>query len=249
MAEAKDRNSVSVEEYRQLSNELLRVQIEIVKAEAQLAGLQNDQPAAAAEDRPFTEKDIARIFYADKRVVATKERYDRAKERFHERPRRRSATSPTRRIQKPLKDMEAAKAELDDLWRELKPEIEAMVQPGRGPAGAVPDNGLKAAEVQLAALKAQEASLTDRLNTLQHQAAGRRRRGRGAGVRPARPEPRRAVPRHDQPEPGRPEVPAQEPDPADQEGIPGQAVDAGDEQPAQDHGRRAGRRCSSACSA
>ena len=36
VAGAKERNTVTVEEYRQLSNELLRVQIEGVKAEAQL---------------------------------------------------------------------------------------------------------------------------------------------------------------------------------------------------------------------
>ncbi len=162
----KDRNSVTVEEYRQLSNELVRVQIEIVKAEAQLAGLQNDQPAAAAEDRQYTEKDYSRIFYLDKRVAAVKERHDRAKERyFAVKEKIRDAADPS--LQKPMKDMAAAQKELDGLWKELRPEIEAMVRRGVNRMGvAVPDNGLKAAEAQLAALKAQDASLTDRLNTL-----------------------------------------------------------------------------------
>ena len=107
IAEAKDRNTVTFEEYRALSNELLRVQIEIVKAEAQLAGLQNDQPAAAAEDRPFTEKDYARIFYADKRVIATKEKFDRARERFLSvKDRAKDYADPQH--QKPLADMESA---------------------------------------------------------------------------------------------------------------------------------------------
>ena len=162
-AQAKDRNTVWVEEYRQLANELLRVQIEMIKAEAELAGLQNDQPAA--DGQPFTEKDYARIFYADKRVVAIKERYDRARERFNSvKERVRDFASPEH--QKPLKDMEAAKAELDSLYRELRPEIEAMVKRGAVRLAGAPDKGLKAAEGHLAALKAQEASLTDRLNTL-----------------------------------------------------------------------------------
>jgi succinoglycan biosynthesis transport protein ExoP len=166
MADARDRNAVTIEEYRQLSNELLRVQLDIVKAEAQLAGLQNDQPAAGAGDRQYTEKDFARIFYADRRVAATKEKYDRAKERFQSvRERVRDFADPSH--QKPLKDMESAKAELDGLWRELRPEIETMARRGVDRSGAVPDNGLRAAEGNLASLKAQEASLTDRLNTLQ----------------------------------------------------------------------------------
>jgi succinoglycan biosynthesis transport protein ExoP len=163
---AKDRNAVTIEEYRQLNNELLRVQIDIVKAEAELAGLQNDQPAVAAEDRPFTDRDIARIFYADKRVAATKEKYDRAKERFQAvREKVRDFADPSH--QKPLKDIEDSRKELDKLWAELRPEIEMMVKRGMSRTGAMPDNGLKAAEGRLAALKAQEASLTDRLNTLQ----------------------------------------------------------------------------------
>jgi capsular exopolysaccharide synthesis family protein len=162
--QVKDRNTVSVEEYRQLSNELLRVQIDIVKAEAELAGLQNDQPAMAAEDRPFTEKDYARIFYADKRVMATKEKFDRARERFLSvKERVKDYADPSH--QKPLADMESAKKELDGLWRELRPEIEAMVKRGTSRMGDALDK-VKAAESQLAVLKAQEASLTDRLNTL-----------------------------------------------------------------------------------
>ena len=61
--------------------------------------------------------------------------------------------------------MKAAKAEIDDLWKEIRPEIEAAIRRGANRPGGS-DGPLKAAEVALASLKAQEASLTDRLNTL-----------------------------------------------------------------------------------
>ena len=126
----KDRNTVTFEEYRQLSNELLRVQIEIVKAEAQLAQLQNDQPAGGLEGRTFTDKDVSRLFYADRRVAAARERYDRAKERSESlKDKVRDFADPSH--QKPIKDMKAARAELDDLWKELRPEIEAAFRRGQ----------------------------------------------------------------------------------------------------------------------
>ncbi len=166
VAGAKDRNTVTIEEYRQLANELLRVQIEIVKAEATLAVLQNEKPAAVGpEDRQFNEKDFARLFYLDKRVATVKERHDRAKERYQSvKGKVRDESDPS--VQKSKKDMAEAQKELDGLWKELRPEIEAGARRGQDRIADGPDKDLKAAEVQLAALKAQEASLSDRLNAL-----------------------------------------------------------------------------------
>ena len=163
LAAIKERNSVSFEEYRQLSSELLRVQFEIVKAEAQLAQIQNDQPAGP-EDRAFTEQDVQRFFYSHQRVAPVQDRFERAKDRYQTlKGKVRDLADPSH--QKAIKDMNAAKAELDVLWNELKPELEAAMRRGAArPGGA--DGTLKTAELGLASLKAQEASLTDRLNTL-----------------------------------------------------------------------------------
>jgi capsular exopolysaccharide synthesis family protein len=161
----KDRNLVTVEEYRQLSNELLRVQIEINKAEAQLAQLQNEQPAGP-EERQFTEDDLTHLFYSDPKVKEAGDRLERAQHRYEEvKARVRNHGDPA--IQKPLKDMIEAKADLNDMWKKMKPQLEALARRGVRQVGGAVENPLKAAEMQLAALKAQETSLTDRLGTLQ----------------------------------------------------------------------------------
>jgi succinoglycan biosynthesis transport protein ExoP len=168
----KDRTSVSVDEYRALSNELMRVQIEIVKAEAQLAQLQAEQPASEAV-REFTEADLTRLFYSDKRVAAARERYETAKDKYDTiRSKVREAMDPS--LVKLAKDMRDAKSDLDALWKELRPQMEALARRGIREVGGGTDNPIKTVESQLTALKAQELSLTDKLNSLQirHKAEG-----------------------------------------------------------------------------
>ncbi|HEY2159426.1 MAG TPA: protein kinase [Isosphaeraceae bacterium] len=175
VAGAKDRNTVTFEEYRQLSSELLRLQIEIVKAEAQLAQLQAEQPAAAAERRDVTEADLTRLFYSDKRVTEARARVEAAEDKFKvEKERHRNLADPA--VQRPMKDMKEAKADLDALWKEMKPQLEALARRGIKEVGGA-ENPLKATEAQLAALKAQELGLTDKLNTLNI-----RQRAEGAAV-------------------------------------------------------------------
>jgi capsular exopolysaccharide synthesis family protein len=166
VAGAKERNTVTVEEYRQLSNELLRVQIEIVKAEAQLAQLQADQPAAAAEAREIGQDELIRLFYSDKRVAAARERKDLAEDKFKTVKKKvRNLADPA--VQRPMEDLKEAQADLDALWKEMKPQLEAWARKGiKEVGGGAVDNPLRGAEAQLAALKAQELSLTDKLNTL-----------------------------------------------------------------------------------
>ena len=162
VAGARDRNSVTIEEFRQLSNELLRVQIEIVKAEAQLAQLQADQPAAAA--REVTEADLVRLFYSDKRVAAARERKDLAEDKYKAAKKGvRNLADP--KVQKPMEDLKQAQADLDALWKEMKPQLEAGARRGIREVGGA-ENPLRATEASLAALKAQELALTDKLNTL-----------------------------------------------------------------------------------
>jgi capsular exopolysaccharide synthesis family protein len=164
--DVKNRNMVTVEEYRQLSNELMRVNIETVKTEAQLAQLQAELPTNGVEERVVTEADLARLFYSDKRVAEAKARYDAAEDRYKAiKEKLRNRLDPA--VQKPYKDMAEAKADIDALWKEMKPQLEAWARRGITQVGGGPaDNPLKGAEAQLAALKAQELSLTDKLNTL-----------------------------------------------------------------------------------
>ena len=113
------------------------MEIEIVKAEAELAGLQNDQPAAGGRGPAVQRQGRRRGFYSRPAgrpgprsgTNGAKERFQSIKEKV------RDLADPSH--QKPLKDMEVAKKELDKLWKELKPELEAAVRSGgatgRGP--------------------------------------------------------------------------------------------------------------------
>lgn len=165
LTEVKSRNTVTIEEYRQLSNELLRVQIEIVKAEAQFAQLQNEQPTPTAGDAgSSTASDASELFYSDPKVAAVRDKLDRAASRFSEVKKKvRDPLDPS--LTRPMDEKRAAKAELDALWKKMRPGIEAQIRRGDvHPSG--PDASLRTAEAQLTALKAQEASLNDRLSTL-----------------------------------------------------------------------------------
>ena len=166
VAGAKERNSVTIEEYRSLSNELMRVQIEIVKAEAQLAAVPGRAAGGRGGGREVTEADLVRLFYSDKRVAAARERKDAAEDKYKTvKEKVRNLSDPS--VQRPLKDMKEAQADLDALWKEMKPQLEGWARRGvREIGGGAVDNPQKGAEVQLAALKAQEMSLIDKLNTL-----------------------------------------------------------------------------------
>ena len=113
----------------------------------------------------------------------------------------------------------------------------------------MPTTALKAAEAQLAALKAQEASLTDRLNTLHIQ-----QRAEGAAavaLEFARLDLNRAEQYLDTIDRSLADLKFQLKSPIARirKEFPAKPSPKRDEQPAQDHGGRAGRRCSSACSA
>ena len=153
----------------------MRVQIEIVKAEAELAAApESDQPVGRGRDRPTSPKarpSSAEVFYADKRVESATKREVRPRLRRFQRVRekvRDFASDPSQPEGPAEGHRKEAETELDAaLGRAEAPaRSRLMVKRGMSRTGAMPDNGLKAAEGRLAAQKAQEASLTDRLNTL-----------------------------------------------------------------------------------
>ena len=117
-------------------------------------------------ERTVTEADLTRLFYSDKRMAEARSRYEAAEDKYnHVKERIRNKMDPS--VQKPLKDMMEAQKDLNALWKEMKPTLEAWARRGITQVGGGPaDNPMKSAEAALAALKAQELSLTDKLNTL-----------------------------------------------------------------------------------
>ena len=172
VTEIKGRNTVSVEQYIQLSSQLLETQLELMKADARLAHLQNEQPAAPAavatgDSGQITERQFSEMFYNHPQVVEIKAKFDRANERYHSlRNNVRDLSDPS--LMAPLKTKRDAQVRLDALWTQLKPTIEAQIRSGDtrpgGPTG--PDPMLREAEIEASSLRIQEASLTEKLGTL-----------------------------------------------------------------------------------
>ena len=151
VAGAKDRNAVTIEEYRQLVNELLRVQIEIVKAEAQVAVLQGDRPTAALPgDRPLPSS-------LEKRMAEARQDLDalRKESRLEiERPTLERPVIERPEIERPpgvreqLRDVADAKKGPDGLSKDRKPEAEATARRDTGRADDKPRAAVAPEELQ-----------------------------------------------------------------------------------------------------
>ncbi len=165
--ELKDKNAVTLDGYRALNDQLTKVQIEILKSEAQIQQLQNDQPATPAVAGPAeaTKEQVSQLFYEHPKVMRVKERLDAADDRYKaakEKVRDRSDPS----LLVPLRARQAAQAELDALWAQLSPVLAEQARNGVRAGGVAPDTTMRAVEGHLAALKAEEAGLTNKLNAL-----------------------------------------------------------------------------------
>jgi succinoglycan biosynthesis transport protein ExoP len=172
VTEIKGRTTVSVEQYSQLSSQLLDVQLEVMKAETRLAHLQSEQPpmpttAEGAQSGQVTEQQISEMFYNHPSVVETKAKLDRADDRYRAlKVNIRDLSDPS--LTSPLKAKRDAQARLDALWTQLRPTIEAQIRAGatRPGGGGGPDPMLREAEIQVSSLKLQESSLAEKLSTL-----------------------------------------------------------------------------------
>ncbi len=171
VTELKNRGSVSVEQYSQLSTQLLGVQLDIMKAEARLSHLQNEQsvsaPVGGSDDRKMTEQDLSDLFYNHPRVADVNAKYERAKARYDAlKLSIRNPLDPS--LAAPQKTMVDAKAQIDALWVQLKPTLLAQSRTGAARPGGpnASDIALHEAEIAVQALKVQEAALNDKLNTL-----------------------------------------------------------------------------------
>jgi succinoglycan biosynthesis transport protein ExoP len=175
----RERNSLSIEQYSNLSSQLIQVEIDIHRAEARLTQLQNEQstPVAADEPRQITEQDVTDAFYNDPKVVQVKDDYVRASDQFNTLAKKiRDPLDPA--LTKPRQVMKGKEKELNALWKQLRPKIAAQLNAGglAGNANAV-DTGLRAAETELVSLKAWQTKLKETLETLEVKA---KEQGKGA---------------------------------------------------------------------
>ena len=106
------------------------------------------------------------------------ERNDRAEDKYKTvKEKVRNLADPS--VQRPLKDMKEAQADLDALWKEMKPQLEAMGRRGiKQVGGGAADNPLKGAEAHARGPEGAGAEPDRQAQHAQHPASGPRGRRR-----------------------------------------------------------------------
>ncbi len=165
LKELMDKNVVTLDRYRALNDQLTQVQIEILKSEARLQQHQKGlPPSQAAVPAEATKEQVSQLFYEHPKVMRVKEKLDAATERYNG-AKEKVADRSDPSLMVPLRAKQAAQTELDTLWSQISPGLAEQARNGiRG--GLAPDTTMREIEGQLAALKAQEAGLANRLNVL-----------------------------------------------------------------------------------
>jgi polysaccharide biosynthesis transport protein len=164
--QARDRNSVSIEQYGLLTNQLLHSDLELVEAQARLDQIRSEAPERPQQADP-SEPDLEMVaaFYAAPQVAEVRAKLDKARQSLVEAERiARNAGDPAALAAK--KRVDEAQRQLDSLWVRMKPTL--------AKGGATYDRDLRAAEAKVAGLKARMAQLDERLEKLnaQSKAAG-----------------------------------------------------------------------------
>jgi hypothetical protein len=141
----------------------------MMKAEAKLAHFQNEQstPLPGAEEGAVAQDQLKELFYNHPRVIEVKAKYERADEAYRTYSAKiRDKGDPS--LVRHANARHDAQVQLNELWGQLRPTLLAQLRGNvaKGGAPGQPDPALKEAEVHLSALKAQEATLNDKLNTL-----------------------------------------------------------------------------------
>ena len=164
---ARDRNSVTIEQYGVLTRQHLQADLELVEAQAgldQLGGGPGGPPAVATDP----DAEVVAAFYATPQVAEVRARLDKAREGLALSDRvARNASDPS--LTASRRNVEEIQKQLDALWARMRP---ALARAGQERAARAAER--HAAEARVAALKARLAQLGDRLEKLnaQSKAAG-----------------------------------------------------------------------------
>ena len=162
-SQARDRNSVTVEHYKMLTNQLLQVDLELVEEQARLDQLQNEPAGAVSGHSSEPDGEMIATFYATPRVAEVRIRLDRAREGLTQAERvARSPHDPARIAAQ--KEVDETQKQLDILWTKMKPDLARSIR-----SGGVRKAELHAAEVRVAGLKTRLGQLNDRLEKLNIQ--------------------------------------------------------------------------------
>jgi polysaccharide biosynthesis transport protein len=162
-SQARDRNSVTIEQYSVLTHQLLQTDLELVEAQAWLEQLQGE-PAGPAQGNPSDpDAEMIAAFYATPQAAEIRARLDQAREGLAKTDRIvRDVSDPARTAAQ--KKVDDCQRQLDNLWTKMRP---ALAKAGREGGGREAE--LHTAEVKIAGLKTRLAQLNDRLEKLNIQ--------------------------------------------------------------------------------
>jgi polysaccharide biosynthesis transport protein len=161
--QARDRNSVTIEQYSVLTHQLLQTDLELVETQGLLDQLQSEPAAPPSNRSSEPDAEMVAAFYAIPQVAEARLKFEKARDSLTQAERiARNPSDPARTAaQKKLDD---AQKQLDALWAKLKPTLARTSR-----AGSTREAELHAAEIKVTALKTRLSQLNDRLEKLNIQ--------------------------------------------------------------------------------
>jgi succinoglycan biosynthesis transport protein ExoP len=158
--QAYDRNSVTIEQYGVLTNQLLQTDLELVEAQAKLDQLRGESSTRVQGDPSEPDAEVVAAFYSTPQVAEVRTRLDKARQslldadRIAINPDDPALTSAKKRVAETQK-------QLDSLWARMRPTL--------AKAGSPLERELHATEAKVAGLKARMSQFDERLQRLKNQ--------------------------------------------------------------------------------
>ena len=160
----KDRNAVTLDQYRRYTDQLTDVEIRRIAAHAQLDRLRNEKIEPRRMQTPAHVDEMVRAaFYAFREVAEIQQRLERSQELLRESARRSRLPSDPAQMRH-QNDVNIYKRKRDELWVRLRPRLERELE--SGPADENGERALREAESQLTILQSQETALNEKLERM-----------------------------------------------------------------------------------
>ncbi|WP_406701326.1 polysaccharide biosynthesis tyrosine autokinase (plasmid) [Singulisphaera sp. Ch08] len=163
-AGVKDRNLITGDDYRLLSDRLSQVEIERYATQAKLDQLRSEkQVPVTGQDQALHEQTVRDAFYADPRIIQLQKELTLLQGKT-DRIKRISRNSRDPSLVAMEAQRRALKGELSAWWTRLRPRLERDITAEHG--GENSDRAIGEAELLLASLKSQEAHYHEKLNQM-----------------------------------------------------------------------------------
>ena len=160
----KDRNALTLDQYRRYTDRLTDVEIRRIAAQARLDRLQNEKTFPGQMQTPtHIDARVRDAFYAFPEVAELQRRLERSLELLHEAARRSRLPSEPARMHH-QDDVNLYKRKRDELWVRLRPRLEQELR--SSPVDENAERALREAESQLTTVQSEELALIQKLEQM-----------------------------------------------------------------------------------